>query len=75
MNHEEKLDLILNKLDSIEKHIELLDFKIDRNSKKIEDLQLDVKIMERDMIRGIHSLKDQTETIIEFLKMNDLVSN
>ncbi|MBQ6787004.1 MAG: hypothetical protein IJO85_04695 [Lachnospiraceae bacterium] len=75
MNHEEKLDLILNKLDSIEKHIELLDFKIDRNSKKIEDLQLDVKIMERDMIRDIHSLKDQTETIIEFLKMNDLVSN
>ena len=38
-----------------------------------EDLQPDVKIAERDIRRDIHSLNDETETVMEVLKMHELL--
>ena len=44
-----------------------------RTTKKLDDLQLDIKIAERDIRRDIHDLNDKMETVIEVLKMNDML--
>ncbi len=62
----EMFQKILDRLDIIE-------LKQDRTAKKLEDLRLDVAIAERDIRRDIHELKDQMETVVEVLKMNELI--
>ncbi len=62
----EMFQKILDRLDIIE-------LKQDRTTKKLEDLRLDVAVAERDIRRDIHELKDEMETVIEVLKMNDLL--
>lgn len=64
----EMFQKILNRLDVIE-------HKQDRTEKKVDDLRLDVAVAERDIRRDIHELKDEMETVIEVLKMNDLIPN
>lgn len=64
----EMFQKILNRLDIIE-------HKQDRTEKKVDDLRLDVAVAERDIRRDIHELKDEMETVIEVLKMNDLIPN
>lgn len=75
---DKKLDEKLNKkldekLKPIENRLEILEFKQDRTSKKLDDLQLDMKIAERDIRRDIYTLKDGMSTIVEVLKMNELL--
>lgn len=62
----EMFQKILDRLDIIE-------LKQDRTAKKLEDLRLDVAVAERDIRRDIHELKDQMETVVEVLKMNELI--
>ncbi len=62
----EMFQKILDRLDIIE-------FKQDRTTKKLDDLRLDVAIAERDIRRDIHELKDEMETVIEVLKMNEML--
>ncbi len=62
----EMFQKILDRLDIIE-------HKQDRTEKKVDDLRLDVAVAERDIRRDIHELKDEMETVIEVLKMNDLL--
>lgn len=64
----EMFQKILDRLDIIE-------HKQDRTEKKVDDLRLDVAVSERDIRRDIHELKDEMETVIEVLKMHDLISN
>lgn len=63
---DEKLKPVFDRLDRLE-------YKHDRSEKKLDNLQLDMKIMERDIKRELHVLSDQTETIIEVLKQNELL--
>ena len=64
----EMFQKILDRLDIIE-------HKQDRTEKKVDDLRLDVAVAERDIRRDIHELKDEMETVIEVLKMHDLIPN
>lgn len=52
-----------------------MEHKQDRTEKKVDNLRLDVAVAERDIRRDILELKDEMETVIEVLKMHDLIPN
>lgn len=60
-------------LKPINDRLDIIELKQDRTTKKLEDLRLDVAIAERDIRRDIHELKDEMETVIEVLKMHELI--
>lgn len=66
-------DMMDKKLEPINNRLDIIELKQDRTSKKLEDLRLDVSIAERDIRRSIHELKDEMETVIEVLKMNEMI--
>ena len=68
-----RLDKIESRLDKIESRLDVLEYKQDRTSKKLDDLQLDIKIAERDIRRDIYSLKDETETTTQLLRIHELI--
>lgn len=69
----EMFQKILDRLDKIDSRFDIIELKQDRTAKKLEDLRLDVAIAERDIRRDIHELKDEMETVIEVLRMNELI--
>ena len=69
----DRLDKIDNDFDKINNRLDIIELKQDRTAKKLEDLRLDVAVAERDIRRDIHELKDETETVIEVLKMHELL--
>ena len=71
---ENRLDSLENSLDSLENSLKVVKLRQDKMSKKLTDLQLDIKIAEREIRRDIHDLNDEMETVIEVMKMNDLIS-
>ena len=70
---DEKLQPIYTRLDRVENRLNVVEVKQDLTIKKLNDFQLDVKIAERDITNSIHKLQDEMETVIEVLKMNELV--
>ena len=68
-----ELQPIKGKLDKMDQRIDVIEFKQDRASKKLDDLQLDVKLSERDIRRDIHTLRDEMDTVIELLKIHDII--
>ena len=69
----QRLDMMDNRLDKMDNKLNILEIKQDRTAKKLDDLQLDVKIAERDIRRDIHTLNDEMETVIEILKLNEMI--
>ena len=69
----ELLKPINDRLDKMDDRLDVIELKQDRTAKKLEDLRLDVAVAERDIRRDIHELKDEMETVIEVLKMNELI--
>ena len=69
----EMFQKILDRLDKIDSRFDIIELKQDRTAKKLEDLRLDVAVAERDIRRDIHELKDEMETVIEVLRMNELI--
>ncbi len=69
----ELLKPINDRLDKMDDCLDIIELKQDRTAKKLEDLRLDVAVAERDIRRDIHELKDEMETVIEVLKMNELI--
>ncbi len=65
--------LMDEKLKPINDRLDIIELKQDRTSKKLDDLQLDVKIAERDIRRDIHKLNDEMETVVEILKQHELI--
>lgn len=65
--------LMDEKLKPINDRLDIIELKQDRTSKKLEDLQTDVAVAERRITRDIHELKDEMETVVEVLKMNELI--
>ena len=65
MSIEEKLDLVLKKIEYIENDMELLDLKLDKMLNKNDILQLDMKIMECDIKAKMRSLESDIEAITE----------
>ncbi|MDE6608844.1 MAG: hypothetical protein K2K54_14000 [Lachnospiraceae bacterium] len=70
---DDKLKSINERFDKIDNRLDIIELKQDRTAKKLEDLRLDVAVAERDIRRDIHELKDETETVIEVLKMHELL--
>ena len=69
----EDLNAIQELLKPINDRLDIIELKQDRTSKKLDDLQLDVKIAERDIRRDIHKLNDEMETVVEILKQHELI--
>ena len=69
----EDLSAINELLKPINDRLDIIELKQDRTAKKLEDLRLDVAVAERDIRRDIHELKDEMETVIEVLKMHELI--
>ena len=72
-NLESDMKTVNNRLDKVDSRLDVIELKQDRAAKKLDDLQLDVKIAERDIRRDIHRLNDETETMIEVLKLHELI--
>lgn len=70
---DESLKLINDRLDKMDSRFDILELKQDRTAKKVEDLQIDIAVAERKITRDIHELKDEMETVVEVLKMNELI--
>ncbi len=70
---DERLDKMDERFDKMDERFEIVELKQDRTARKLEDLRLDIAIAERDIRRDIHLLKDETETVIEILKMHELL--
>lgn len=66
-------DMMDKKLEPINNRLDIMELKQERTSKKLDDLRLDVAIAERDIRRDIHELKDEMETVIEVLRMNEML--
>lgn len=62
-----------SRLDRVENRLDVIELKQDRTAKELGDLQLDVKIAERNISRDIHILNDEMETVIEVLRQNELL--
>ena len=77
MSNEELLaamsDMIDQKLQPINIRLDILEVKQDRTMKKLDDFQLDMKVSERNINRNIHKLQDEMDTVIEVLKLHELV--
>lgn len=69
---DDKMD---GKLKPIIDRLDIMEHKQDRTEKKVDNLRLDVAVAERDIRRDILELKDEMETVIEVLKMHDLIPN
>lgn len=71
---DEKLDQKLDqKLKPIYTRLDILEVKQDRTIKKLDDFQLDMKVFERNTNRNICKLQDEMDTVIEVLKLHELV--
>jgi len=70
---DQKLQPINSRLSKIENRLDVIELKHDRTAQKLEDLQLDIKISEKNIKRAIHDLNDEMETVIEIMKMNDML--
>jgi len=68
-------ELMDQQLKPINDRLDIMEHKQDRTEKKVDNLRLDVAVAERDIRRDILELKDEMETVIEVLKMHDLIPN
>ncbi len=64
---------INGRLDRIEQRLDVIEFKQERTEKKLNDLQLNVELFERDIKRDIHTLRDEMDTVIELLKIHKIM--
>lgn len=64
----EKLDSLTQRMDSIDKRIEMLEIKQDLTHKKLDNLTLDIKVSEREIRKDIRQLQDGQETLITVME-------
>ncbi len=69
----EMFQKILDRLDKMDSRFDVIEHKQDRTEKKVDDLRLDVAVAGRDIRRDIYELKDEMETVIEVLKINEML--
>lgn len=69
-----EFEKINSRLDRIDNRLDVMELKQNKLSSKLEEIQIDMKLSERNIRRDIHLLKDENEIIIEILKMNNLAT-
>lgn len=80
MTDREILEMLLEKVNSLEakqdkmqESIGMLDIRLGLVQKRLEALELDVKVSERDIRRDIKLLQDGQETLIEVLEQKGIL--
>ena len=71
----DRLDAMDGRLDRMDGRFDIIEMKQELTAKKLDDLQLDFKIFQRDTKRNFHKLNDEMETVIEILRANELMPN
>lgn len=76
----QRLDKMDERLDGMDKRFEKLEGTVSsiraqqsRDSRKLSDLQLDVKVSERNIRRDIYHLNDEMDTVIEALRQQGMI--
>lgn len=67
------MDQMEQSMDKMNHRMDVLEFRQRHLSKKMDDLQLDVKISEREIRRDIHGLNDEMDTVIELMKIHRII--
>ena len=77
---DERLDGMDKRFETIDKRFEKLEGTVSsiraqqsRDSRKLSDLQLDVKVSERNIRRDIYHLNDEMDTVIEVLRQQGMI--
>ncbi len=75
-----RFETINERLDGMDKRFEKLEGTVSsiraqqsRDSRKLSDLQLDVKVSERNIRRDIYHLNDEMDTVIEVLRQQGMI--
>lgn len=58
----------------LDKRMEMVEFKQDVGNKKLKELNYSFVILDRRVDRDFSKIEDETDTIIQILRMNKLVS-
>ena len=77
---DKRFETINERLDGMDKRFEKLEGTVSsiraqqsRDSRKLSDLQLDVKVSERNIRRDIYHLNDEMDTVIEVLRQHGMI--
>lgn len=77
---DKRFETINERLDGMDKRFEKLEGTVSsiraqqsRDSRKLSDLQLDVKVSERNIRRDIYHLNDEMDTVIEVLRQQGMI--
>ena len=77
---DKRFETIDERLDGMDKRFEKLEGTVSsiraqqsRDSRKLSDLQLDVKVSERNIRRDIYHLNDEMDTVIEVLRQQGII--
>lgn len=70
---EGRLDKVEGQLGKIEGRLNVVEVLQRRTTKKLDDLRLDMMVFQRNVRQDIHDLGDQMETVVEILKINEIL--
>ena len=70
---EDRLDQMDTRLDQMDDRFDKIELRHSHTEKKLEDLQLNVAIAHKEIKRDLHELQDKMDTVIEILKLNELL--
>ena len=72
---DERLDGMDKRFEKLEGTVSSIRAQQSRDSRKLSDLQLDVKVSERNIRRDIYHLNDEMDTVIEVLRQQGMIKN
>lgn len=70
---DKRLDRMDKRIDGLDRRLTVIEVKQDRTAEKLDDLQVDVKNTERNIKKAIHKLNDEMETVIEVLRVHEMM--
>lgn len=70
---EGRLDKVEGQLGKIEGRLNVVEVLQRRTTKKLDDLRLDMMVFQGNVRQDIHDLGDQMETVVEILKINEIL--
>ena len=70
---EDRLDKMEDRLDKVEGRLNVVEVLQRRTTKKLDDLRLDMMVFQGNVRQDIHDLGDQMETVVEILKINEIL--
>ncbi len=69
----DRLGKIEGRLDKMEGRLNVVEVLQRRTTKKLDDLRLDMMVFQGNVRQDIYDLGDQMETVVEILKINEIL--